>query len=599
MVDLPMLTYSQLFITLRTKLVFCTAVILVIACLLLGWLFVQQQVRSTAESSVQSGTLLAQHLAHMGRSSMMDRNIPRLNQLIQEILAVNPVAYVAIISSRGELQAGFGKGVWEDQFSQQATGQRQFAATQLIQSRLLAGLTSEPLVSAIDLNTGEPVLRPKLELTPGELMSLVGGAELPIFYDITIHVPRYPLLSLWDPALQLTFEERLDEPQVNMTPTPMAPTLVQIGLSTSHLQHGLRRLLWQAVLITLNTLAGGLCIAVLLARRITIPLQSLTLAATKLAGGETVPALDIQTRDEIGTLTGVFNNMATRLHARERELRELAHTLEDRVKARTEELAAANSRLQEIDRRKSIFVSTASHELRTPLTSMKVHLANLRDGIDGAVSDEQRRSLARVEANLSRLQLLIDDLLDLSQIEMGHTAIHVKPVAVGTVIAKAVEDVYPMASERRVNVMITLASDLPEVSADPDKLYQITLNLLHNAVKFTRSDTPVDVSAAPLSDGTVQISVSDAGPGIALEDAEKIFQPFYRVSTTGKKSKGVGLGLAIAKLLVELHHGRLWVETVPGYGSRFSFTLRSIETRRPATAQALPLISPSPHTVRP
>jgi signal transduction histidine kinase len=290
--------------------------------------------------------------------------------------------------------------------------------------------------------------------------------------------------------------------------------------------------------------------------------------------------------------------MATRLHARERELRELAHTLENRVEARTEELAATNARLQELDHRKSIFVSTASHELRTPLTSMKVHVANLRDGIDGAISDEQRRSLARIEANLLRLQLLIDDLLDLSQIEMGETTMRVEPVAVGNVIAKASEDVYPMASERRVKIMITLASDLPEVSADPDKLYQITLNLLHNAVKFTRPDTVVDVSAVRLPDGTVQISVSDTGPGITLEDAEKIFQPFYRVSTTGKKSKGAGLGLAIAKLLVELHHGRLWVETVPGYGSRFSFTLHSIQTRRPATTQALPLISLYPHTVR-
>ncbi|NJN69174.1 MAG: HAMP domain-containing histidine kinase [Nitrospira sp.] len=598
MVDLETLTPARFSITLRTKLVFCTAVILITACLLLGWLFVQQQVRSAAESVVQSGTLLAEHLAHMGRSSIVAGDTSRLNQHIQEILAVNRVAYVAVISPSSELQAGFGKGAWEDQFSQQAPGERQFAATQLLRPRHRTDVTSEPLVSAIDLNTEGPVLRPKLELTPGELMSLVGGAELPIFYDITVHVPSYSPVTTLDPALQLMLEERLDEPEENMTRTFTASTLVQVGLSTSHLQHDLRRLLWQAVIITLNTLAGGLCIAVLLARRMTIPLQSLTLAATKLAGGETVPALDIRTRDEIGTLTGVFNNMATRLHARERELRELAHTLEDRVKDRTEELALANTRLQEIDRRKSIFVSTASHELRTPLTSMKVHVANLRDGIDGAVSDEQRRSLARVEANLSRLQLLIDDLLDLSQIEMGQTAMHVRPVAVGAVIAKSVEDVYPMASERRVNVVITLVSDLPQVSADPDKLHQITLNLLHNAVKFTRSDTTVDVSAAPLSDGTVRISVSDTGPGITLEDAEKIFQPFYRVSTTGKTSKGVGLGLAIAKLLVELHHGRLWVETVPGYGSRFSFTLHSIQTRRPAPAQALPLISPYPYTVQ-
>ena len=590
-------TLSRFSMTLRTKLVFCTAVILIIACLLLGWLFAQQQVRSTAESSVQSGTLLAQHLAHMGRSSIRGGDIPRLNQLIQEILAVNPVAYVAVISSHGELQAGFGKGAWKDQFSPHETSRREFTTTKLLQPRLLDGLTSEPLVSAIDLNTEGPVLRPNLELTPSELLSLVGGAELPIFYDITIHVPPYPLVPSWDPALQLTFEERLDEPQASMPHHPMTPTLVQIGLATSRLQHGLRRLLWQAIIITLSTLAGGLCIAVFLARRITVPLRNLTIAATKLAGGETVPVLAIGTRDEIGTLTGVFNNMAMRLHSRERELRELAHSLEDRVKARTAELAAANTRLQEMDRRKSIFVSTASHELRTPLTSMKVHVANLRDGIDGAITDDQRGSLARVEANLSRLQLLIEDLLDLSQIEMGQTTLHVEPVAVGTVIAKAVDDVSPLAFERRVRVIITLASDLPEVSADPDKLHQITLNLLHNAVKFTRPDTTVNVSAAPVPDGLVQISVSDAGPGITLEDADKVFQPFYRAATTQKKSKGAGLGLAIAKLLVELHDGRLWVETVPGYGSRFSFTLHSIHTRRPAPAQALSLLASSPHTI--
>ncbi len=320
----------------------------------------------------------------------------------------------------------------------QPTSRRQFAATQLIRPRYLAAETSEPLVSAIDLDNRGPVLRQNIELAPGELISLAGGAELPIFYDITVHVPPYPPVTALDPALQLTLEERLDEPEENTTHDPTAPTFVQVGLSTSHLQHDLRRLLWQAVIITLSTLAGGLCLAVLLARRITIPLQNLTVAATKLAGGEAVPALDSRTRDEIGTLTGVFNDMAMTLHSRERELRKLAHTLEDRVAARTEELAAANARLQEMDRRKSIFVSTASHELRTPLTSMKVHVANLRDGIDGAVSDEQRRSLARVEANLSRLQLLIDDLLDLSQIEMGETTMHVEPVAVGNVIAKAV-----------------------------------------------------------------------------------------------------------------------------------------------------------------
>ncbi|NGZ04353.1 MAG: hypothetical protein CV090_15035 [Nitrospira sp. WS238] len=560
--------------TVRTKLVFSTGLILTMACLLLACLFVRQQTRSSAESSVQSGTLLAQHLAQMHQTSIVAGDVTRLNRHIQEILAINTVAYVAVISPNGELQAGFGKGAWEEQFHDQPTGRRKFAATKLLPLRHRSDMTSDPLISAIDLKDTGPVLRQKIDLTPGELMALATGAELPIFYDITVHVPRYPVVKAWDSSLRLTLEEQFDALAQDIGHRQMPPTLVQIGLSTSHLQHGLRGLLWKAIFITLSTLAGGLCLAIWLARRITIPLQGLTVAATKLADGDPVPNLVIHTRDEIGTLTGVFNQMAKTLHAREQELRELAHSLEDRITARTQELAAANTKLRELDRRKSVFVSTASHELRTPLTSMKVHVANLCDEIDGTVTVEQRRSLMRIEANLSRLHTLIDDLLDLSQIEMGQTTMHMEPVTVAHVMAKSIEDLRPLASERRVQIIMTLASDLPMVSADPDKLHQIILNLLHNAVKFTHPNTTVHLSGTLLPDGHVQISVSDAGPGITLEDAEKVFQPFYRVPTTPKPSKGAGLGLAIAKLLVELHHGRLWVETVPGHGSRFSFTLR-------------------------
>lgn len=597
MAILDTLTPRRFSMTLRSKLVLCTALILIIACLFMGCLFIRQQVRSAAESSVQSGTLLAQHLAQMGRSSIIAGDIPRLNQQIQEILAVNPVAYVAVIAPSGDLQAGFGKGAWQHQFVSQDTAQRRFAATKLVQPRHRTGMTSEPIVSAIDLSNTGPVLRQNIDLAPQELLALLAGAELPIFYDITVHVPRYPLVNAWDPALQLTLEEPVDGLEENTTHTLTAPTLVQIGLSTSQLQRSLRRLLWQAAIITLSTLAGGLGMAVLLARRITIPLQGLTVAARKLAGGEMVPALDIRTRDEIGTLTGVFNNMAKTLHSREQELRELAHSLEDRVTARTQELAAANARLQELDQRKSIFVSTASHELRTPLTSMKVHVANLRDGIDGAVTADQRRSLGRVEANLSRLQTMIDDLLDLSQIEMGQTTLRLEPVVLGSVIARAADDLYAQASERRVRILISLADNLPQVPADPDKLHQILLNLLHNGVKFTRPDTTVNVSAIWLSDGHVQISVSDAGPGMALEDAEKVFQPFYRAASIAKQSNGTGLGLAIAKLLVELHHGRLWVETVPGHGSRFSFILPCPQSARPVSAKPHPVAHPQHHIV--
>ncbi len=571
--DLGISIPSRLFITLRTKLVLSTTAILIVACLLMGCLFIQQQTRSAAESLVQSGVQLAQHLGSMGRFSIVAGDTQRLNQLVQEILAVDPVAYVAVVASNGELLSGLGKDPWDRQFSSQRRAEQQFWTPHIEHLLAPSRLSREPMVTAIDLISTGPIMRPMIEFTVGELMTLLGGAQLPIFYAIAVQAPHQASGNHWDPALQLTLEERLDAVEQNGDLQHLPPTLILIGLSTSHLQHDLRRLLWQAILIMLSTLAGGLCIVIWLARRITIPLQSLTIASTQLAAGKAVPAMAIHTRDEIGTLTSVFNAMMQALQSREHELRELAHTLEHRVEARTEELAAANAKLQELDRRKSIFVSTASHELRTPLTAMKVHVANLRDGIDGAITKDQRQSLTRIQANLSRLQLLIDDLLDLSQIEMGHTTLHMESVKLDSAVAKVVEDLHALSVERKVRILLSLPFDLPAVYADPDKLHQILLNLLHNAVKFSPPNTDVTISASKEPTNRVLISIQDVGPGIAMSDREKIFEPFYRASTTGAKAKGAGLGLAIAKLLVDLHQGHLAVHTEFGRGSCFSFTL--------------------------
>ena len=574
MVELLTLNPSSFSLTLRTKLVLSTAVILVVACLVLGWLFIHQQVRSAAEGLMQSGTLLAQHLAHMGRFSIVAGDTYRLSHLIQETLAVDPVAYAAVISSGGELQAGFGKGTWAEQFSVLPNGQRRFSLTNVTWPPRLQADPDVPLISAIQLKGDQPILRHTIEFALEELLSIAGGFELPIVYDVIVRIPQRPFVTARDPALSLTFDERVDGPHTEGIQHTIAPALVQVGLSTSHLQHILRTLLWQAAAITISIMATGLLIALLLAKRMTTPLRELTQAATHLAAGETVPPVAGRTGDEIGTLTGVFNAMAMTLQAREHELRELTHTLEGRIEARTQELVAANAKLQELDRRKSFFVSTASHELRTPLTSMKVHLANLRDGIDGAVTDDQRRSLARVEANLSRLQGLIDELLDLSTIEMGQAALRLEPVVLGNVIGKAVEDLHPLSSERRVRVVLSLPSDRPMVSADPNKLHQIILNLLHNAIKFSPPHSTVDIAVTTLRSGEIQISVRDVGPGLAPEEIDKVFQPFYRAPATPKQAKGAGLGLTIAKLLVELHHGRLWVETAHGKGSCFYFALQ-------------------------
>jgi signal transduction histidine kinase len=589
MVDFHALPRSPFSISLGTKLVLSTALILTMTCLLLGWLFIRQQVRSVAEGLMQSGTLLAQHVAHMGRFSIVAGDTHRLNELIQEILAVDPVAYAAVISSGGELQAGFGKGEWEHQFSVHPSGRRRFSLTNVTLPPHLRPDADAPLISAVQIEGDRPMLRHHIEFSLEELANIAGGLELPIVYDVIVLVPQRPFTASQDLALDLTLEERIDGPLESRSAKNPDPALVQVGLSTSHLQHVLRKLVWQAAAITISIMAVGLLVAVLLARRMTTPLRELTRAATQLAAGEAVPPVAGRAADEIGTLTEVFNAMAGTLQSREHELRELTHTLEGRIEARTQELVAANAKLQELDRRKSFFVSTASHELRTPLTSMKVHLANLRDGVDGTVTDNQRRSLARVETNLSRLQVLIDELLDLSTIEMGQTTLRLEPVALGHVIAKAVEDLYPLASERRVRIVISLPPELPSVSADAGKLHQIILNLLHNAVKFSPPQATVDIAVIRLWHGEIQLSVRDVGPGLAPEEIDKVFQPFYRAPATPKQAKGAGLGLTIAKLLVELHRGRLWVETVPGEGSCFYVTLQpAAAKRRMPTLQSIP-----------
>ncbi len=587
MTDYQIPTPSQISITLRTKLILSTTVILIVTCLLLSWLFIQQQTRSLSDGLVQTGTVLAQHLARTGQLSIKVGDTRRLRQLLQEALAVNPVVYVVVISSSGTLQAGLGKDTWQQQFSLLPTGQQEFSVTTLVQRQGPGIDMNDPLVTGIWLDHDGPLLRRRIEFTLAELLSLAWGSELPMFYDMMVHVPRYPLTTTRDPALELMLEAHVDDPEEFTAYPDAASPFVQIGLSTAHMQHDLRRLLWQAAVITLSVLASSVLMALLFAQRMTTPLQDLSRAAKRLTSGDAVSQIDVRANDEIGGLTRLFNIMAATLQSREQELRELAHNLEDRVEARTQELGAAINKLQELDRRKSMFVSTASHELRTPLTSMTVHLANLRDGVDGPITEDQRLSLTRVETKLSDLQNLIDELLDLSRIEDGHTTARLEPVVLANIIAKAVDDLQPLAQERQVRILMSLPVDVPPVLADPDKLYRIALNLLHNAIKFTDTSTTIDVSVTSLPGDEIQTSIRDAGPGIGSDDVNKIFQPFYRASTALGRVNGAGLGLTITKLLVELHHGRLWVETSPGQGSCFSFSLHAAPLVIPISVDAL------------
>lgn len=231
-------------------------------------------------------------------------------------------------------------------------------------------------------------------------------------------------------------------------------------------------------------------------------------------------------------------------------------------------------RLKELDKMKSDFVSNVSHELRTPLTAVKGSVDNMLDGLTGLLNEKQSRYLTRIKSNADRLTRLINDILDLSRIEAGK--IDVKPAVLPFVtLAKEVaEGLRPVAVDKLISLEVASSDASVTAWADRDKVIQVLMNLIGNAVKFTPAHGKVSVSIERNGDEWVQASVADTGSGIPLEEANKIFDKFYQIAQVGKqKARGTGLGLAISKALVEMHGGRIWVESEVGRGSTFFFTL--------------------------
>jgi len=254
-------------------------------------------------------------------------------------------------------------------------------------------------------------------------------------------------------------------------------------------------------------------------------------------------------------------------------LEDLTQTLEHRVQDRTRELQTANKKLQELDRLKSVFVSIVSHELRTPMTSIKGYIENMLDGLTGALSDRQAHYLGRVKYNVERLTRMINDLLDLSRIEAGRVELALAPLSIVQVVSEIVESLQPIGQAKSISIQRRHLGGPVQISADRDKLHQILTNLIQNAAKFTASGGQIRVETKSMEGGVVQFCVSDTGCGISPQEQAKIFERFYRGETIQVDQRGAGLGLAITKSLVEMHGGRIWVESILGQGSRFYFTM--------------------------
>ena len=242
---------------------------------------------------------------------------------------------------------------------------------------------------------------------------------------------------------------------------------------------------------------------------------------------------------------------------------------------RNEALETANARLQEADQLKSDFVANVSHELRTPLTVVKAAVDNMKDGITGAFSESQMTYLDLLQVNADRLARQINDLLDLSRIEAGHLQLYPSSIAVEEIGRSVVESLEPLAREKDLELEVKSVEAPVEAWADPERVHQILLNLVNNAVKFTPPGGWVAVEVVAEGEDVVTV-VRDTGPGIPAEEREKVFEKFHQVGSSPGSSRGSGIGLSIARQLVELHGGRIWVESGEGKGSRFAFTLPTV-----------------------
>lgn len=263
---------------------------------------------------------------------------------------------------------------------------------------------------------------------------------------------------------------------------------------------------------------------------------------------------------------------------------EFALALQD---ARAYQLAQqALEEMREADRLKSQFLANMSHELRTPLNSIIGFSKVILKGIDGAITDKQEEDLNAIYNAGQHLLGLINDILDLSRIEAGKMELAFTEVDLGDIIRGVMSTAVGLVKEKPIELILDIPEDLPPLQADNIRLRQVLLNLVSNAAKFTE-EGHIGVSARTIKRGNqtdIVVAVFDTGPGIHPADQEKIFEPFSQVDASPtRKTGGTGLGLSICRHLVELHGGIIWVESVPGEGSTFAFTLPYTPPESPQT----------------
>lgn len=291
--------------------------------------------------------------------------------------------------------------------------------------------------------------------------------------------------------------------------------------------------------------------------------------------------------------TGIIRDITERKHAEE-ALQALTASLEQKVWERTAELEVARDQALTATQHKSEFLANMSHELRTPLNAVIGFSEVLLERMFGELNRKQEEYLGDILGSGRHLLALINDILDLAKIESGRMELDLGTFDLPAVLNSTFMLIREQAMRQRIHVSLDIDHRLGRFTADERKLKQILLNLLSNAVKFTQDEGALSLKAVLQNDG-VEISVTDTGIGIEPEIQQKIFDEFFQVGGHLRKQEGTGLGLAVTKKFIELHGGRIWVQSAKGQGSTFTFTLPILPTpeNRSAPTVAMPDAHPN------
>ncbi|MFT5387147.1 MAG: two-component system sensor histidine kinase/response regulator [Lysobacterales bacterium] len=250
-----------------------------------------------------------------------------------------------------------------------------------------------------------------------------------------------------------------------------------------------------------------------------------------------------------------------------------SQVLETKVEERTQQLELALKEVQNISKTKTEFISAVSHELRTPLTSIKGYASILIAGKLGEIPDQVKKRLEKINTHSDNLVKLINNLLDISRIESGRVEMNMSSQSLNEMVASVYDLLTPQMKEKDINWTATIAPGIPEVIVDNSQYERVFINLIGNAIKFTPEEGTISV-IANLKDNIIAIEISDTGIGISEENVARLFDEFYRVENKiNQNVKGTGLGLPLAKKIVEAHGGSMWVTSIINKGTTFHFTL--------------------------